>query len=175
VRAISRVIAAAFLVAAATAGAQAPAVPCKGLPCSLVIDWGVGKAVNDMPPDRRFGSPEDFDKALRAALAGHEMIASSATGAVSIRVQATYKTRVLCDDMPGTAPDRSCATIGEAIANFGSDDKALALSSAVRMINRCGASEAVMSMKQFGAFVGEMIWYSLEGAKQAAKKPSGKC
>jgi hypothetical protein len=43
------------------------------------------------------------------------------------------------------------------------------------MINRCGASEAVMSMKQFGAFVGEMIWYSLEGAKQAAKKPSGKC
>jgi hypothetical protein len=158
-----------------TAGAQAPAVPCKGMPCSLVIDWGVGKAMNDMPPDRRYGSPEDFDKAVRAAMAGHEMVASTAGGAVSIRVQATYKTRVLCDDMPGTAPDRSCATIGEAIANFGSDDKSLALPASARMINRCGASEAVMTMKQFGAYVGEMIWYSLEGAKHDAKKPSGKC
>jgi len=77
--------------------------------------------------------------------------------------------------MPGTTPDRSCATIGEAIITLASSDSSVKLPTATRLINRCGASEAVMSMKQFGTYVGETIWYSLEGSAKKANKPSGRC
>ena len=168
------------LLGAARLGAQGTvtsSMPCRDTPCSLVVDWGVGKSLGDMPPDRRFGSAAEFEGAVRASLRAHEMtaVASAAGSTVAIRIQATYKPRVLCDDMPGTMPDRSCATIGEAIANFGTTATENKLPAAVRMINRCGASERMMTMKQFGAYVGEMIWFSLEGNQQKASKPAGKC
>ena len=109
------------MLAVATSRAQGtPVTACRESPCSLIVDWGVGKSVADMPPDRRYGSPAEFDAALREALRSHD---------------------------PTT----------------------------VRMINRCGASEGVMSMKQFGKFVGERIWFALDGEQQKANKPSGKC
>lgn len=110
------------MLAVATGRAQGtPVTACRELPCSLIVDWGVGKSVADMPPDR------------------------------------------------------SCATIGEAIVSFATTDQGAKLPTAVRIINRCGASEGVMSMKQFGKFVGEMIWFALDGEHQKANKPSGKC
>ena len=168
------------LACASVLQAQEPAaasIPCHTNPCALIVDWGVGKALSDMPPDRKYGAPADFDKSLRATLQSHGMTAATSApdSKVSIRVQATYKTRVLCEDMPGTTPDRSCATIGEAIANFASSESGEKLPTSIRMTNRCGASGAVMSMKQFGKLVGDMIWYSLEGEQQKAAKPMGRC
>ena len=159
------------------AAPQAAPVPCRAIPCPLIVDWGVGKTMADMPPDRKYGAPAEFDDAIRAALRVHEITAvlASAESKVAIRLVATYKTRVLCDDMPGTMPDRTCATIGEAIANFSTTDPAIKVPTAVRMINRCGATGAVMSMKQFGKFAGDMIWFALEGEQQKANKPAGKC
>ena len=170
----SVLLGASALCAQATVAAP---VPCRDTPCSLVVDWGVGKGVSDMPPDRRYGSASEFEGSVREALRAHEMtaVASAAGATVAIRIQATYKTRVLCDDMPGTMPDRSCATIGEAIATFGTSTSESKLPATARMINRCGASERVMTMKQFGGYVGEMIWFSLEGNQKKASKPSGKC
>jgi hypothetical protein len=156
---------------------NAPAgIACREVGCQLSIDWGVGQSSVDMPPDRKYGGPADFDKAIRAALAGHNMAAAGGDAApVAVRIKASYKTRVLCDDMPGTTPDRSCATIGEAIITFSSADSTMKLPTAARLINRCGASEAVMSMKQFGTYVGETIWYTVEGSAKKASKPSGRC
>ena len=165
---------------AAALSAQAPAaapVPCRDAPCALTIDWGVGKTMADMPPDKKYGSPEQFDQAMREALKGHDMIgvASAPDSKIGIRVVATYKTRVLCEEMPGTMPDRTCATIGEAIANFSTSDPAIKLPTAVRLINRCGASSGVMSMRAFGKLMGETIWFALEGEQQKASKPFGRC
>jgi len=155
----------------------APPVPCRLDPCTLVVDWGVGKTTADMPPDRKYGAPADFEKSLQETMQSHNLsaVASAPNSTVSIRVQAKYLTRVLCEDMAGSTPDRSCATIGEALANFSSSVGGAKLPTSVRMINRCGASGAVMSMKQFGKFAGDMIWYTLEGEQAKANKPMGKC
>ena len=160
-----------------TLRAQATPVPCRDAPCSLIVDWGVKVTINDMPPDRKYGGPADFDAAIRQALQSHQLtaVALAPDSKTAIRVRAAYATNVACEDMQGTMPDRSCATVGEAIAEMATTETNVKLPTAVRMINRCGASGAVMSMKQFGKYVGEMIWYSLEGEKQKASKPSGKC
>ena len=166
------------MLAVATGRAQGtPVTACRESPCSLIVDWGVGKSVADMPPDRRYGSPAEFEATIREALKKHDLraVATDVGSTLAIRVKAAYKTRVLCDEMPGTTPDRSCATIGEAIVSFATMDQGAKLPTAVRMINRCGASEGVMSMKQFGKFVGEMIWFALDGEQLKANKPSGKC
>ena len=152
-----------------------PTVPCRNLSCTVVVDWGVGKTLNDMPPDRKYGAPADFEKMLAETVQSHGMLALAPSGAVSIRVQATYKTRVLCEDMAGTTPDRTCATIGEAIVNFATAEPGVKLPTSVRLTNRCGASGAMMSMKQFGKFVGDMIWWSIEGDRLGENKPMGKC
>jgi hypothetical protein len=152
-------------------------VPCRDMPCALIVDWGVGKSLGDMPPDRKFGSAAEFEVAVREALRTHEMlgVANVADAKLSIRIQAAYKQGVLCDEVPGTNADRSCATIGEAIANFGTSAPEYKPPAALRIINRCGASTRLMTMKQFGAYVGESIWFALEGDKKKANKPSGKC
>jgi hypothetical protein len=167
----------AFGSALQAQAAPAAAVPCRLAPCVLIVDWGVGKTIADMPPDRKYGGPAEFEAMLRATLQAHGLsaVATVPDSKVSIRVQATYKTRVLCEEMPGTTPDFSCATIGEALANFATTEPGLKVPTSVRMINRCGASSGVMTMKQFGTFAGEMIWYSLEGEKAKASKPMGKC
>jgi len=168
-----------MVLASAAQGQDAvvAAVPCRETACVLVVDWGVGKTMNDMPPDRRYGAPADFENTLRQTLQAHKMtaLASMPDGKVSIRVQAVYKTRVLCDNMGGTTPDKSCATIGGAVVNFSSSEPGAKLPTSMQVTNRCGASESMMSMGQFGKFVGDMIWWIFEGQQQRVNKPMGKC
>lgn len=164
------------LIAAGTAQAQTTA-PCHQSPCALIVDWGVGKSAIDMPPDRKYGAVLDFEAGLKEALQSHEMLAATNVpdSKISIRIQAKYETRVLCEDMPGTMPDRSCATIGEAVANFATSEVGAKLPTSLRTINHCGASGAKMTMLQFGKHTGEMIWYTLEGEQKKASKPMGRC
>ena len=53
-------------------------LPCRGAPCSLIVDWGVGKTAADMPPDRKYGSPDvsSADESVRRLWCGddHEAI-----------------------------------------------------------------------------------------------------
>ena len=60
------VAAAAVALLAGVARAQ-DAVPCKALTCVLTLDWGGSKTAADYPPDKRYGSGDDFEQMIKAA------------------------------------------------------------------------------------------------------------
>ena len=62
------VAAAAVALLAGVARAQ-DAVPCKALTCVMTIDWGGSKTSGDYGPDKRYGSGDDFEQKVKAALA----------------------------------------------------------------------------------------------------------
>lgn len=179
---VSAVIVSALAFGPAVATAQDPpavitAGPCRDRPCVLVFDWGAGKTSATYGPDRRYGSGDDFEAKVRSALAarGIRTREPPGAGALTLTVRPTVRTGAMCDQMPGTNTDYSCIAMQDVAVTFASGDPAVKPPGALRVSNRCGATDVYMTMDAFGQFSADLIWFSLEGEKAKQRRPIGRC
>ena len=151
--------------------------PCHASACQLVFDWGSGRTAASFGPDRKYGSADDFETALRAALAGRGLRTkeSQGDGSFSITLRPTMRARSMCDAMPGTSTDFSCTAMSDLTVTFVSGDSAVKAPGAIRVGNRCGAANVFMTMADFAQYAAGMVWYTLEGAPNKQSRPSGHC
>jgi hypothetical protein len=171
------------LVAGTGAHAQEPPVPpapdggvCASVPCGLVFDWGPGKTAGTYGADRRYGSGDDFESGVRRGLTSHGLKVRSAEGAAfTITIRPRVDTRAMCDAMAGTGTNYGCAVVSDVAVAFAATEATVKAPGALRLNNRCGGERAYLSMSQFGAYVGEMVWWSMspDGAKE--RRPALRC
>ena len=175
-----RLIVPAFLLAVVAAplmAQDAAPVPCKDSTCSLKIDWGSNKTSGDYPPDKRYGSGDDFEQRFRSALRDRGLrfqdIASD--GAMGMVVRTTMQKNVLCDAMAGINPDRTCTAMTNLAVTFTSPASGAKAPGAIRITNRCGAGDVFLSHRDFATYSADMIWFQLVGQAQKAERPRVNC
>ena len=170
------VAAAAVALTAGVARAQ-DAVPCKALTCVMTIDWGGSKTSGDYGPDKRYGSGDDFEQKVKAALAAHgfRLTDKPTDGAMVMLLRPTMKSRVMCDQMAGINPEMACTAMTALAVNFTSSDKTVKAPGAIRISNRCAAGDIYMLNKVFAQYAADMIWWQLEGQAQKADRPISNC
>jgi hypothetical protein len=170
------VAAAAVALTAGVARAQ-DAVPCKALACVLTLDWGGSKTAADYPPDKRYGSGDDFEQKIKAVLTarGFRFTDKPNEGAMTMYLRPTMKSRVMCDQMAGINPEMACTAMTALAVNFTSPDKTMKAPGAMRISNRCAAGDIYMLNTVFAQYSADMIWYQLEGQAQKADKPISNC
>ena len=151
--------------------------PCHASACQLSFDWGSGRTSASFGPDRKYGSADDFEVQLRAALAGRGIRTRDTPGdeGFSITLRPTMRPRSMCDVMPGTETDFSCTAMSDVTVAFVSGDPAIKAPGAVRVANRCGGRDVFMSMADFAQYAAAMVWYSLEGAPSKQPRPTAHC
>ena len=161
---------------AAQSAVAAPG-PCHASACQLSFDWGSGRTSASFGPDRKYGSADDFEVQLRAALAGRGIRTrdTPGDGGFSITLRPTMRPRSMCDVMPGTQTDYSCTAMSEVTVAFVSGDPAIKAPGAVRVANRCGGRDVFMTMADFAQYAAGMVWYSLEGAPNKQPRPTAHC
>lgn len=168
-----------FAVAIASRDVQAQDVApiaCKA-PCIFVMDWGSGKTSANFPPDRRYGSGDEFETRFKSSMGarGFTLREPPLSGAVTLTVRATTKPKVMCDAMPGLNPDMTCTAVTDLAVSFLSSDPAVKAPGAMRISNRCSAGNIFMINSVFAQFAADMIWYQLEGQAAKADKPVSRC
>ena len=179
----SRILAAIGIAAFALAfgavptQAQESAVPCKAAVCLFVLDWGSGRTSSSFPPDRRYGSGDDFETRFRTAMGsrGYRLTDRPTDGAATLTIRPTMKSRVMCDAMAGTNTDMSCTAVTSLAVSFTSGDPKGKAPGAIRITNRCGAGDIYLLNKDFAQYSADMIWYQLEGQAAKADRPNGNC
>jgi len=179
VKVLSKFMAASALLFAGgfTARAQGTDVPCKAAACVFFLDWGSGKTSGSYPPDRRYGSGDDFESRFRTAMGAHgfRLTDTPAASAMTVTIRPTMKTRVMCDALPGLNTDLSCtAMIGLAVS-FTSGDPAVKAPSAIRITNRCASGNIFMLNREFATYSADMIWWQLEGQAAKGDRPIVNC
>lgn len=178
-RILAVVLIAAFALAfgATRAQAQESTVPCKASACLFVLDWGSGRTSSSFPPDRRYGSGDDFESRFRSAMGsrGYRLTDKPMEGASTLTIRPTMKSRVMCDAMAGTNTDMSCTAVISLAVSFTSGDPSIKAPGAIRITNRCGAGDVYLLNKDFAQFSADMIWYQLEGQGAKADRPNGNC
>jgi hypothetical protein len=164
-------------LSAANAGAQKAPVPCKQDACMLTIDWGAGRTSATYPPDKRYGSGDDFESRFRAALAerGFRFRDGPMSGVMVMTVRPTMRARVMCDQMAGLNPDMNCTAMTQLAVNFTSPDPSIKAPGAIRLSNRCAAGDIYIGNREFGQYSADMIWYQLEGQAAKAERPRVNC
>ena len=157
--------------------AQAAAIPCKAAPCAFTVDWGSGKTSANFPPDRRYGSGDDFEARFKSAMGARGLALRDAPyqGTLALTARLTSKTRVMCDAMPGLNPDMTCTAFTELAISFVSNDPAVKAPGAMRISNRCAAGNIFMLNTVFAQYAADMIWYQLEGQAAKADRPVSNC
>jgi hypothetical protein len=175
----SFVLALAVVAASRAASAQAaPAtVPCREIPCQLVFDWGGGQGASTVPPDRKYGSGDDYEAKFRAAmgLRGYRTKDTPTEGGLVLTVRLSTMKRVMCDQMPGTNPDMSCTAISATNLTFASTDPKVKAPGSVRINNRCASNGIYMLNRDFAQYSVDMLWYNLEGEAAKGERPVSKC
>jgi hypothetical protein len=173
------VLVSAFLLAmAAPAAAQdAPSVPCKVNMCVFKLDWGGNRSSGDYPPDKRYGSGDDFEQRFRNALRerGLRFSDSPIDGATSMTARPTMRKNVMCDPMAGINPDKTCTAMTALAVSFTAAPGGPKAPGAINISNRCAAGDVFLSHKDFGQFAADMIWWQLEGQAAKAERPRVNC
>lgn len=169
-------LAASPALTAAQPAANAPG-PCHASACQLIFDYGSGRTSASFGPDRKYGSADEFEVALRAALAGRGIRTkeSQGDGGFSITLRPTMRPRSMCDAMPGTSTDFSCTAMSDLTVAFVSGDSAIKAPGAIRVANRCGANNVFMTMADFAQYAAGMVWYTLKGAQNKQSRPTVHC
>jgi hypothetical protein len=168
----------AFLFCAgATASAQDALIACKSATCVFKLDWGGNKSSGDYPPDKRYGSGDDFEQRFRNALREHGLRFQDTPieGAIVMVARPTMTPRVMCDPMAGINPDKTCTAMTALAISFTSPPGGPKAPGAIRISNRCAAGDVFLSHKDFGQYAANMIWYQLEGQAAKAERPRVNC
>ena len=167
----------ATVVAASVSRAQDTNTPCKSATCILLLDWGSGKTSGSFPPDRRYGSGDDFESRFRAAIGsrGYRFKDGPIEGAMTMSLRPTTKARVMCDAMAGLNPDMNCTAMTGSAVSFTSAEPKVKAPRAIRITNRCAAGDIFMPNREFAQYASDMIWYQLEGQAAKADRPIVNC
>jgi hypothetical protein len=168
------------LTPAIIAAQDAPAAPasiCGAKPCVLLFDWGPGKSSADFGADRRYGSGDDFESTVRRVLASHGIrLQNSPDGTdLTMTVRPKVDTRAMCEIMPGTNTDYSCAAVSDLQVVFTANTQGLKVPAGARLSGRCAGVGEYMTMVKFGTYTADMIWWTLNGSQVKEKKPSARC
>jgi hypothetical protein len=152
------------------------AAPCRDLPCSVTVDWTRQGGIGSLTPDRRYGNPAQLEDRLKARLAerGYTLNASTDPNALVILLQPMIN-NAMCDQMAGTATDRSCRAVTEVRTRLQGPDHAtdgVDLPSSIR--NRC-ASDQAMSVDKLAVFVADFIIYAVDDKAQGGRRPVARC
>lgn len=177
--ALSKLLVASAFVAGGTGAlpAQGADVPCKASTCVMVLDWGPGKTSANYPPDRRYGSGDDFEARFKSAMGAHgfRLRDTPAEGAVIMTLRTTMRPKVMCDAMAGLNTDMTCTAMSGLAVSFAGGDPAVKPPGAIRITNRCAAGDVFMLNKEFAQYAADMIWWQLEGQAAKAERPVVHC
>jgi hypothetical protein len=162
---------------AGSALAQATPIACKDVACSLILDWGSGKTSASYPPDKKFGSGDDFEQRFKSAIAarGYRLYDSPMPGALVMTLRPTMRARVMCDAMSGLNNDLTCTAMTNLAVNFTSADPAVKAPGAIRISNRCASGDTFMTHRVFAQYAVDMIWWQLEGQAAKGERPIVNC
>jgi hypothetical protein len=150
--------------------------PCTDKPCAVTFDWGAGKNAGDFPTDLRYGPAVDLESAVRRVLTSHGARLSDREAALIITLRPIMDSRAMCDETAGTGTAYDCQAVSEVTIRFSSGDPTIVAPPLFRITNRCGgATKLYARTRQFGDYVGEMIWWTLFGKDGKQKKPSVPC
>lgn len=157
--------------------AQQTVTPCKESACFIVVDWGSGKTSGSYPPDRRYGSGDDFDSKFRTVMGtrGFRLRDTPGDGVWTLTVRPTMRPKSMCDAMAGINTDMTCTAMTVVSMSFTSGDPAIKAPGTIRVNNRCGAGDTFVDHKIFAQYAADMIWYELEGKAAKAAKPIVHC
>lgn len=169
-----------MMLAATMAGpvaAQAAPIACKDVSCTLILDWGSGKTSASYPPDKKFGSGDDFEQRFKSAIAarGYRLYDTPMPGALVMTLRPTMRARVMCDAMAGLNNDMNCTAMTNLAVNFSSADAAMKAPGAIRISNRCASGDTFMTHRVFAQYSADMIWWQLEGQAAKAERPIVNC
>lgn len=169
---LSAILIAAF---AAPLAAQDAVVPCKDSTCGLKIDWGGSRTSADYPPDKRYGSGDDFEQRFRSALRDNGFkMQDPADGMITMVARPTMQKNVMCDAMAGINPDKTCTAMTLLAVSFTAPAGAKA-PGAMRITNRCGAGDVFLTHAAFANYAADMLWYQMVGQAQKAERPRVNC
>jgi hypothetical protein len=161
---------------AEAAGAQGGPGPCREMACVLTLDWGSGKTSASYPPDKKFGSGDDFEQRFRGALAARNYrIVDPGMGTLVMTARPTMRARVMCDAMSGLNNDMTCTAMTNLAINFTSNDPAVKPPGAIRISNRCASGDTFMTHRVFAQYAADMIWWQLEGQAAKGERPIVNC
>lgn len=160
-----------------TAAAQAAPIACKDVACSLLLDWGSGKTSANYPPDKKFGSGDDFEQRFKSAIAarGYRLYDTPTPGALVMTLRPQMRARTMCDAMSGLNNDMTCTAMANLAVNFTSSDPAVKAPSAIRISNRCASGDTFMTHRVFAQYAADMIWWQLEGQAAKGERPIVNC
>ncbi len=159
------------------AAAQAAPIACKDVACSLLLDWGSGKTSANYPPDKKFGSGDDFEQRFKSAIAarGYRLYDTPMPGALVMTLRPQMRARTMCDAMSGLNNDMTCTAMSNLAVNFSSSDPAVKAPSAIRISNRCASGDTFMTHRVFAQYAADMIWWQLEGQAAKGERPIVNC
>lgn len=175
-RAVALVVAGLVFGPRLRAQSATPAA-CRDVVCAIVLDWGPGKTSASYPPDRRHGSGDDFEQRFAAALRerGYRITADPSGAALTLTVRPVMRSRVACDRVTGLNPDLTCTAMSDVALNFAAADAAMKAPAAIRVINRCGATDTYMTHRAFAEYAAATLWWELEGRAARADRPRAIC
>ncbi len=159
------------------AEAQDPApVPCRELPCNVMVEWTRAGGVAAQVPDRRYGNPTHLEQSVKGRLTERGFVSHKSTDGQNLRFLLIPSVgRAMCDEVAGTATDMSCRAILEVEARVdGPDELRRDVDLPSRIRNRC-PSEKVMGVDRLGIFIGDWIIYALEGRANGERRPVARC
>jgi hypothetical protein len=150
--------------------------PCTDRACAVTFDWGPGKTAGDYPTDMRYGPASDLESAVRRALTGHGFRLSDHDVSLTIIIRPSLDRRAMCDETAGTGTAFNCLAISDVTVRFSGADSTVVAPPLFRIANRCaGGAKLYARTRQFGDFVGEMIWWSTTGKDNKEKRPPAPC
>jgi hypothetical protein len=149
------------------------AAPCREYTCRIVWDWG-GTSPASFGSDRRYGPATDLEVLVPQFLIDKGFKVSGSAGDQFVITILPRMRTAMCDQMAGTDTDMSCHTASDVNIRFSSGNGVKA-ANPIRVINRCGAGNTFLTIKDFSIYTADMIIYSLDNEKTRGKRPSTKC
>jgi hypothetical protein len=163
-------------VPAAAQNPEQAAVPCRERPCALTIDWTREGGVGNQVPDRRYGNAAQLEARVKARLTerGFRNYGSTSADDLSILLVPDVG-NAMCDELAGTATDRSCRAILQIETRVeGPDELRRDVDLPSRIRNQC-SSDRVMPVDRLGDFVADWIIFALEGRAKGERRPIARC
>lgn len=140
------------------------------------VDWRRAGGIGSLAGDRRYGDPTQFEKLVRAHLTGLGFTSHESTGDQALEILLIPVIgNAMCDEMTGTATDRSCKAIVDVETRLsGPDEIREDVNLPSRIRNRC-SGDKTMPVDKMAAFVGDWIAYALAGRARGERRPIGRC
>jgi hypothetical protein len=167
---------AALVIPSAAVAQQPGPIACRDRPCVIRVDWTRAGGIGSQVGDRRYGDPTQFEKLIKARLVELGLSRQQSPDGQALEILLIpVMGSAMCDEMAGTATDRSCQAIVDVEARLsGPDEVRRNVDLPSRIRNRC-TSDKTMPVDRMAALVGDWIAYAVEGRARGDRRPVGRC